>query len=154
MLIGTRSKHIKGSKERCLFGQDTTCKIFGESPLQSNETTLSQLNGEKRWKMRQKAKPFICFWLSCASHVLQRNHRFRSLLSFWATTPLRSFPFSPLFVRHTHAQTPTIQPQNPWLSHFLTPWPPHLEQYPPRHQATLSSFRNKLKTFLFSKYFS
>ena len=36
-------------------------------------------------------------------HVLQRNHRFRSLLSFWATTPLRSFPLSPLFVRHTNA---------------------------------------------------
>ena len=40
--------------------------------------------------------------------------------SFWATTPLQSFPLSPLFVRHTHAQTPTLQPQNPWLSHFLT----------------------------------
>ena len=41
---------------------------------------------------------------------------------------------SPLFVRHTHAQN-TLQPQNPWLSHFLTLWPPHLEQLPPRHQA-------------------
>ena len=68
-------------------------------------------------------------------HVLQRNHRFRSLLSFWAATPLQSFPLSPLFVRHTHAQIPTLQPQNPWLSHFLTLWPPHLEQSPPRHQA-------------------
>ena len=35
----------------------------------------------------------------------------------------------------THAQNPTLQPQNPWLSHFLTLWPPHLEQSPPRHQA-------------------
>ena len=36
---------------------------------------------------------------------------------------------------HKHAQNPTLQPQNPWLSHFLTLWPPHLEQSPPRHQA-------------------
>ena len=49
--------------------------------------------------------------------------------------PLQSFPLSPLFVRHTHAQNPTLQPQNPWISHFLTLWPPHLEQSPPRHQA-------------------
>ena len=28
-----------------------------------------------------------------------------------------------------------LQPQNPWLSHFLTLWPPHLEQSPPSHQA-------------------
>ena len=56
-------------------------------------------------------------------------------LSFWAATPLQSFPLSPLFVRHTRAQNPTLQPQNPWLLHFLTLWPPHLEQSPPRHQA-------------------
>ena len=68
-------------------------------------------------------------------HVLQRNHRFHSLLSFWAATPLQSFPLSPLFVTHTHAQNPTLQLQNPWLSHFLILWPPHLEQSPPRHQA-------------------
>ena len=48
---------------------------------------------------------------------------------------LQSFPLSPLFVRHTHAQYPTFQPQNLWLSHFLTLWPPHLEHSPPRHQA-------------------
>ena len=64
-------------------------------------------------------------------HVLQRNHGFRSLVSFWAATPLQSLPLSPLFIRHTHAQTPTLQPQNPWLSHFLTLWPQHLEQSPP-----------------------
>ena len=40
-------------------------------------------------------------------HVLQCNHRFRSLLSSWAATPLQSFPLSPLFIRHRHAQNPT-----------------------------------------------
>ena len=28
-----------------------------------------------------------------------------------------------------------LQLQNPWLSHFLTLWPPHPEESPPRHQA-------------------
>ena len=35
---------------------------------------------------------------------------------------------------------PTLQPQNPWLSHFLTLWSPHLEQSPPRHQTLCYSF--------------
>ena len=89
-------------------------------------------------------------------HVLQHNHRFRSLLSFWAATPLQSFPLSLLFVRHTHAQNPTLQPQNPWLSHFLTLWPHIWNNLPQdiRHSATLSSFKSQLKTFLFSEYFS
>jgi len=45
-----------------------------------------------------------------------------------------------LFVRHTHSQTPVLQPQNPWLSHFLTLQHPHLEQLPQdtRHSATHS----------------
>ena len=87
---------------------------------------------------------------------LQRNHRFRSLLSFWAATPLQSFLLSPLFVRHTHAQNPTPQPQNPWLSHFLTLCPHILNNLPQdiRHSATLSSLKSQLKTFLFSEYFS
>ena len=73
-------------------------------------------------------------------HVLQRNHRFRPLLSVWATAHLQSFPLSPLLVRHTHAQTATLQPQkHPQLSHFLTFRPPHLEQSPPRHQALCKS---------------
>ena len=29
----------------------------------------------------------------------------------------------------------TVLPALSWLSHFLTLWPPHLEQSPPRHQA-------------------
>ena len=51
------------------------------------------------------------------------------------------------FVRHTHAQTPTLQPQNPWLSHFLTLWPPYLEhslRQDIRHSDTLSSFKSHI----------
>ena len=46
--------------------------------------------------------------------------------------------------------------QDSWLSHFLLLWTPHLEFTPTRpyrHCSTLSSFKAKLKTFLFSQYF-
>ena len=114
------------------------------------------------------------FWMNKIQnclHVLECNHRFRSLLSFWATyytftvlpalsalrqTHACSFPLSPIFVRHTHAQTPTLQPQNPWLSHFLTLRPPHIEQSPPRHQALCYSLflQRQTQGILFSEYFS
>ena len=59
----------------------------------------------------------------------------RWIADIFFVLPLQSFPLSPLFVRHTHAQTPVLQPQNLWLLHFLILWPPHLEQSPPRRQA-------------------
>ena len=63
---------------------------------------------------------------------------------------LQSLPLFPLFLRHKHAQDATLQPQNPWLSHFLTLWPPHLEQSPPRHQALCYSlFLQKLTQDIF-----
>ena len=62
---------------------------------------------------------------------------FRTHVSFWAH--LQSFPHSPFFVRQKHALTPALQPQNPWLSHFLTLRRSHLEQSPPRHQALYNS---------------
>ena len=37
----------------------------------------------------------------------------------------------------------TLQLQNPWLLHFLTLWPPHLEQSPPRQQALCYSLPSK-----------
>ena len=75
--------------------------------------------------------------------VLQCNHRFCPLLPFWTTALL--FSLSPLFVRHTHALPPTLQPQHPWLLHFLTLWSPHWNNLPKdiRHFATLSSFKRQ-----------
>ena len=59
-------KHIKGSKERYLLGQDKTSKFLGYSPLSSCKTTLKQqLNGQKR-KMKWEAKSVICFRSSYA----------------------------------------------------------------------------------------
>ena len=43
------TKHIKGSRERYLLVQTTTCEFSGYSPLSNYETTLEQqLNGEQR----------------------------------------------------------------------------------------------------------
>ena len=53
----TRSKHIKGSKESCLLGQNTADTFSGQSPCSSYETTL------KPWKMT--CRILICFWLTC-----------------------------------------------------------------------------------------
>ena len=39
MTAKTRSKHINGSKERYLLGQNTTCKFLGYPPLSSDKTT-------------------------------------------------------------------------------------------------------------------
>ena len=59
------NKHIKGSKERYLLGQNTTCEFSGFSPLSSYKNDIrQQLNGEKRRKLRWRAKPLNCFWLS------------------------------------------------------------------------------------------
>ena len=39
-------------------------------------------------------------------------------------------------LRQTHACSKSnASTANPWLSHFLTLWPPYLELSPPRHQA-------------------
>ena len=77
------------------------------------------------------------FWMNKIQnclYALQHNHRFCPLLYFWATTPLQSFPLTLVFfVRHTPAQTPTLQLQTPWLSHCgLHIWN---TVPPPRHQA-------------------
>ena len=47
-----------------------------------------------------------------------------------------------------------LQLQNPWLSHFFTLWPPHLEQSPPRHQALCYSlFLQKQTQDIFLRIF-
>ena len=106
--------------------QNTAACLILRAPRHQNCTPLLQ---QLHWLPISEQ---IKYKTAC---MLQRNHRFHSLLSFCAVTPLQSFLLSLLFVRHTHAQNPMLQPQNPWLSHFLTLCLPHLEQSPPRHQA-------------------
>ena len=59
---------------------------------------------------------------------------------------------SPLFVRHMRAQTPTLQPQNPWLLHLSLTSDPASGTIFPRTSgfSTLFPYKSKLKTFLFS----
>ena len=63
-LLYKRSKHIKGSKECYLFGLSHNLQIFVVISLIKLQNDKQQLNGEKRWKMRWKAKSLFCFWLS------------------------------------------------------------------------------------------
>ena len=76
---------------------------------------------------------------------------------FWSCLPLctaaclHSVSYITLFFLHPHAGNPTIQTQDSWLSfefHIWNSFPQDL-----RHCSTLSSFKAKLKTFLFSQYF-
>ena len=61
-----KSKHIKGSKERCLSGQKHSLQIFGVTTLSSYKTTLKQqLNGEKRCKKVMRFLFQIFFSLGC-----------------------------------------------------------------------------------------
>ena len=72
----------------------------------------------------------------------------------WTATGLHSVSYTTLFFWHPHAENPTIQTRDSWLSHFILLWTPHLEFTPTRPLcSTPSSFKAKLKTFLFSQYF-
>ena len=63
----TKSKHIKGSKERYLSGQNTTCEFSGWSPLWSYKRTLKQqLNSEIRDVGLRHLSAFgWAVWFSC-----------------------------------------------------------------------------------------
>ena len=59
--------------------------------------------------------------------MFQSYKRFWSCLPLWTATCLHSVSYTTLFFWHTHAENPTIQTQNSWLSHFLLLWTPRLE---------------------------
>ena len=78
-----------------------------------------------------------------------------SYLSELRTTPLQSFPLSPLFVRHTHAQThdaSTTKPMSFALSHTSAPTSGTIS--PKTSDTLLLSLPSKANSFLFSEYFS
>ena len=70
-------------------------------------------------------------------HVLKCNHKFHSLLSFWATTPLQSSLLSLLFVRHMHLKLQHFNCKTHGFLKLLQPQ--HLEWFSPRHQVLLYS---------------
>ena len=84
-------------------------------------------------------------------YVLQLNHWFCPLWPFWTTAAVQPFPLSPLFIRHTHihsnsdAATVKLMAFGPHIWNNLT--------QDVRHSHSLPSFKNKLKTFLFSERF-
>ena len=91
---------------------NTTARLILRASHHQNCTPLLQ---QLHWLLISE---WINYKTAC---TLQCNHRFCPLLSFWATAPLQSFPLSPLFIRHTHAQTPTLQPMAFALFHTSVP---------------------------------
>ena len=102
-------------------------------------------------------------WKNCTGfpfqNVLSRLYVFQCYKWFWSCLPLwtaaclHSISYTTLFFWHLHAGNP-IQTQDSWLLYFC--FGPHIWNSLPqdlRHCSTLSSFKAKLKTFLFSQYF-
>ena len=77
--------NLKGSKERYLLGQKT-CEFSEYSPLSGYKTTLKQqLNSEKRWEMRWRAKTLNHFWFLFSCWVLEKMLAGPFLLLLFAT---------------------------------------------------------------------
>ena len=101
----------------------------------SQSTTPSKLHTHLSYS-NSTGSQFLTEWntklLACATSTTQSQVPLPLVfLSYYTFTVL---PALSAFCQ-THAQTPTLQPQNAQLLHFFTLWPPHLEQSPPRHQA-------------------
>ena len=58
----------------------------------------------------------------------------------WTPTYLHSISHASLLFRFLHAQNPTIQPQDTWLSNFHLLWTLYFEFTPTRHQTVLNAF--------------
>ena len=97
----------------------------------------------------------IKYKVACMCFRIQCYKWFWSCLPLWTSACLHYILYTTLFFWHPHAGNPTIQTQDSWLSHLplLGPhiWNSLLQDL--RHCSTLSSFRAKMKTFLFSQYF-
>ena len=124
--------------------QNTAARLILRAPRHQNCTSsLQQLHWfpiSERIKYKTACMCYNAITGSAPSYLSELPHLY---------SPSRSLRSS----SDTHAQTPTLQPQNPWISHFC----PHIWNNLPqdtRHSATVSSFKSKLKTFLFSEYFN
>ena len=106
--------------------QNTVAHLILRAPHHQNCTPLLQ---QLHWLP-------ISEWIKYKTACMCYNTITGSAPSYISGLLHRNSPSSCLrSLSDMHAQTPALQPQNPWLSHFFTLWPPHLEQSPPRHQA-------------------
>ena len=63
------------------------------------------------------------------THLLQSLYRWICLLlSLRTAAALQPFPFFPIFIRHTYAQPPMLQPQIFWFSLIFLLWSSHLKK--------------------------
>ena len=69
-----RSRHMKGSTECYLLGQNTIREFPGWSPLSSYKTTLKQeLNSKNKYEKWNGELPLICFWLNYVVSMSSNN---------------------------------------------------------------------------------
>ena len=84
-------------------------------------------------------------------HVLQRNHRFRTLLSFWVYYAFTVLP-APSALRQTHAclnsNASTVKPMAFSLSHTSAPTSGKTSPNLPTLSATFSSFKRFYRCFI------
>ena len=123
--------------------QNTAARLILRAPCHQNCTPLLQelhwLPISERIKYKTACMCYNAITGSTPSYFSELLHLYSPSLSLHSSSD-------------THAQNPTLQLQNPWLSHFLTLWNNLPQDI--RHSATLSPFKSQLKTFLFSEYFS
>ena len=101
LLIGTPNSVIQPMQKV----QNTAVRLILRAPRHQNCTPLLQ---QLHWLP-------ISEWINYKTACMCYNAITGSAPSYLSEL----IPLSLFFVRHTHAQTPTLQPQNPWLSHFL-----------------------------------
>ena len=98
-------------------------------PMQKVQNTNAHLI--LRAPRHQDCTPLLqqLHWLPISERIKYKT----ACISFWAATPLQSFPLFPLIVRHMHAQNPTLQLQNHGIRTFSY-FGPHIWNNLPRHQ--------------------
>ena len=141
LLMGTPNSAIQPMQKV----QNTAARLILRAPRHQNCTPLLQ---QLHWlpiSERIKYKT-ACM---CYNEITGSAPSYLSELLYFTVLPALSA------LRQTHAFSKSnASTAKPMAFALLTLWPPHLEQSPQRHQATLSSFKSQLKTFLFSEYFS
>ena len=126
--------------------QNTAARLILRAPRHQNCTPLLQqlhwLPISERIKYKTACMCYNAITGSAPSYISELLHLYSPSRSLHSSSDTRILKIQ-RFNRKTHG-----------FRTLLTLWPPHLEQSSPRHQATLSSFKSQLKTFLFSEYFS
>ena len=67
------AKHAYTLRIEPCFGIGHNLSLMCQMTSEDIKHQLNKLNGEKRWKMRWRAKPLVCFWLSCVVFMFDKG---------------------------------------------------------------------------------